>query len=165
MNLNKKIWLALMVVSLLVVVFSIFYNSLFRSAVVVAPPVVKEVVNKDVVYNNYDYGFKINLLNSWSNYAVSTSTSNGGILVTIRNQEKYKGDGTYMDIPVLVYTKDYFNDPKNIDINYGFAAPIPPTVRAENGQYIMVTAPRYNFSYLEGFQDVETMLLTLSVNN
>lgn len=121
--------------------------------------------NINSIYTNTDYGFSISLLSDWKNIeVVATDTDHYAKEIIIKNKDKNITDSNndnYAYIPVLVYTKEDWNNKDLQDKNFNFAAPIPPSVRGENTKYIFSTAPRYNFSYLNGFEDVEKMLQTL----
>ncbi len=164
MNIKKLMMAALVSIALILVIIigaSVYKFNFTNSDIYIIDSQVNANTTDSLVYKNLEYNFELTLLPSWSKYEVSTSTNHGATLITIRNINMWKGDGSYMDIPVLVYTREYYYDKANQDVNYGFAAPIPPTIRAENDKYILVTAPRYNFSYLTGFEDVERILSTL----
>lgn len=120
-------------------------------------------INKNL-YNNYEFGFTLNLNENWiNNYSVSTSSIPFGNLVSIENTKYKKGE--YMNVPILIYPKAKWNEWENNNFeNYPTAAPIGPKKRGENEKYVFATAPRYNFSFLPGHEEVEIMLESLKGN-
>ena len=131
-----------------------------------------EIVGQDtsspyIKYTNSRYGFTLDLPKSWSEYTetdepiVSGSGAGKGFLVTIRNPKWTKENPT-MDIPVQVFTIAQWQEWENNNFEtYPTAAPIGPTERGRNKNFVFATAPRYNYSFLPGFEDVESILKTL----
>ena len=118
-----------------------------------------------VVYKNETYGFSLNLPDSWKGYTVTTvpftsfdKTITYGQTVTLRSPD-WTAQNPTMDIPIEVFTVAQWNiwQVSNFD-GYPTAAPIGPTERAQNAKYVFATAPRYNFSFLPGFEEVETII-------
>ena len=56
---------------------------------------------------------------------------------------------------------DLFESEKNNFEGYPTAAPIGPTERGRNDAYVFATAPRYNFSFAVGWEEVEDIIKTL----
>jgi hypothetical protein len=159
----KKI---LLVVGLLVVLFGTCYYFMTAKQ---QPPTDSGVslYTKDITYTNKEYGFTLTLPSSWKGFTVTTgpiksgSGQGTGILVTLRNPKWTKEKPT-MDIPIQVFTQTQWNIWENNHFEtYPTAAPIGPTKRGNNTSYVFATAPRYNYSYLPGFEEVETIIQTL----
>ncbi len=112
----------------------------------------------EIIYRNEQYGFTLNLPKTWEGYSVSTSSVAAGQKIVIR-QPKWTKDKPYEDIPVLVYSLAQWQKwEANNFADYQTAAPIGPTERGRNESYVFATAPRYNFDFLTGFEEVETII-------
>lgn len=130
----------------------------------------EEPVKADsLVYSNDDYGFDFNLPLSWEGYQILTeswegtdiSGSNQGVTETgekiiIRNP-KWSEDTPYQDIPIMIFTLDQWEKITNEEISVS-AAPIGPSMLGENSKYVFALPARYNFSFPEGFEEVEDIM-------
>ena len=95
---------------------------------------------------------------SWQGYTVINAAIQYGNSVTIRHPLWTKEDPR-MDIPILIYPIDQWNTwEKNNFEGYPTAAPIGPTERGRNAKYVFATAPRYNFSFATGFEEVDQIV-------
>ena len=114
-----------------------------------------------LTYNNDQYGFTLNLLPDWEGYTVSTSTVEYGSKIVIRHP-KWTAAAPREDIPVLVYPLAQWQkwEANNFE-NYPTAAPMGPTERGRNSQYVFATAPRYNYDFQTGYEDVENIIKDL----
>lgn len=159
MSKNKKLF-GLLGLVLVATVFFIISNFFFKQSAV-APTIETPVVSTTSVYKNDMYGFQMTLSKDWSGYIVSTSTIKFGNAVTLRHPLWTK-ENPRMDIPVLIYTVEQWDKwlKTNFD-GYPTAAPIGPTERGRNDKYVFATAPRYNYSFATGFEQVEDILKTL----
>jgi hypothetical protein len=121
---------------------------------------INTIVDKNL-YTNTEFGFSLNLNENWiNNYSVSISSIPFGNLINFENTKYKKGE--YMNISILVYPKTKWQEwEKNNFEGYPTAAPIGPTKRGENEKYVFATAPRYNYSFLNGYEEVETIIQTL----
>ncbi len=110
------------------------------------------------IYQNKEYGFEINLLESWRGYKVleeswkgttldGNSTKYDGPKIVIRNS-KWSESEIWQDIPILVFTKFEWQLIENKNLNI-FAAPIAPSKLGENNKYVFSLPPRW-----VGFTDV-----------
>ena len=161
MNKNKKL-LGLLGLVLIVATIFIMSNFFFKQSAV-APIVDTSVVSTSTtnVYKNDMYGFQMTLSKDWTGYTVSTSTIKFGNSVTLRHPLWTK-ENPRMDIPVLIYTVEQWDKWLKTDFDgYPTAAPIGPTERGHNDKYVFATAPRYNYSFSPGFEQVEDILKTL----
>ncbi len=113
-------------------------------------------------YVNSQYGFSLTLPLSWKNYSVVESDIEYGHKIVLRNPA-WATSTPLMDIPVLVYPIQQWNiwETNNFE-GYPTAAPIGPTKRGQNTAYVFATAPRYNFSFLPGFEEVEKIIQTIT---
>jgi len=112
-------------------------------------------------YRNEEYGFEVTLADDWQGYSVNTTTIQYGWLVTIRHPQ-WSETNQRMDIPILVYPLEQWNKwvAENF-ASYPTAAPIGPTERGRNNRYVFATAPRYNYSFATGWEEVENIIKTL----
>ena len=126
------------------------------------PKSVATTTATSALYVNQEYGFSLQLPTSWDGYAVATTTEkNGGSSIELRHPLTPE-ESPRMDIPIIVYSLDQWIKWEKTDFRgYKTAAPIPPTERGRNAKYVFVTAPRYNFSFLPGFEEVEEIIKTL----
>ncbi len=114
-------------------------------------------------YRNEEYRFEITLVNGWKGYSVNTDRIDRGWLVMLRHPA-WSDENQRMDIPILIYTLSQWEkwEAENFE-SYQTAAPIGPTERARNSRYVFATAPRYNYSFAEGWEEVENIIKTLNV--
>jgi hypothetical protein len=121
----------------------------------------KCVAISTITYDNKHFGFKLVLPDKWKKYSVKTTVIKHGWKVRIRNPKWTKAK-QYEDIPVLVYPiKQWKKWEANKFKNYPTAAPFGPTERGRNAKYVFATAPRYNYDYKTGWEEVETIIKTL----
>lgn len=120
------------------------------------------------LYTNNIYGFELTLPIAWSGYStteVQKDTKQGTYFeVDIKHPQSTK-ENPRMEIPILAIPIETWNtwypqdNPESGQ--HPFAAPIPATERGRNTQYVFATAPRYNFSYLLGWEEVDEIVKTL----
>ncbi|NMC56657.1 MAG: hypothetical protein GYA50_05500 [Eubacteriaceae bacterium] len=120
----------------------------------------------EVIYKNTEYGFDFTLPQSWKGYTIVTSNWNGvplggtkseeGPIISIRHPE-WTSAKPRQDIPIMVFTLAQWDAMNNSKFSVG-AAPIPPSELGRNSKYVFALPARYNYSYPEGFQEVETIL-------
>lgn len=139
---------------------------------VVTPPVVVETqpsqdatagnasttASSTLLYENTDFGFSLTLPDSWDGYKVATGTVQFGRTITITPPSSID-EATREFVPVLIYPMDKWKEwEKNNFEDYPTAAPIGPTERARNQDYVFATAPRYNFSFGADTKEVEEIV-------
>ncbi len=121
----------------------------------------------NVVYDNNEYGFKVNLPNSWKGYTIVNDEWEGmgigtgtvketGPLISIRHP-LWTEENPYQDIPIMVFTIRQWNAMNKDEFHIG-AAPINPSELARNSKYVFALPARYNFSYLTGFEEVQEII-------
>ncbi len=122
-----------------------------------------------VSYRNNDYGIMIDLPLTWENYTIvldpwegySVGTSQQkiieeGFTLLIRHPDwEYKSPR--QDIPIMIFTLKQWSDMQADKFHIG-AAPVNPSELGRNSKYVFAIPARYNFSYLTGFEEVETIL-------
>jgi hypothetical protein len=111
-----------------------------------------------ITYKNTGFGFSLELPKSWEGYKVSTGTVEFGVSVTITPKSSTNNDNREF-VPVLIYPISKWKEwEKDGFASYPTAAPIGPTERARNTDYVFATAPRYNFSFATGTEEVEEIV-------
>ncbi len=119
----------------------------------------------NIVYDNTQYGFKVNLPNSWEGYTIvndkwegiGTGTVNAtGPLISIRHPLWTK-ENPRQDIPIMVFTISEWDAMNKDEFHIG-AAPINPSELSRNSTYVFALPARYNFSYLTGFEEVQKII-------
>lgn len=120
------------------------------------------------VYENTQYGFRFTLPDSWKGYTIVTDKWEGisagdaqgdkvsGAKLSIRHPE-WTAEQPRQDIPILVFTVDQWNDLQQDKFHIG-AAPIGPSELTRNDKYVFALPARYNFAFLDGYQEVEDIL-------
>lgn len=139
----------------------------------------KDVINQDQtdndetieenLYENTQYGFTFLLPKSWEGYQVVTESWEGS---TIENQQsnvplegplllirhpKWTEAKQRQDIPLMIFTLDQWSSLQQGEYHIG-AAPIGPRQLGQNNKYVFALPARYNFEYLEGYEEVEEIL-------
>lgn len=111
-----------------------------------------------IIYKNTEYGFSVELPANWEGHKIATGTVKFGQTVTLTPLSS-KDDTTRMFVPVLIYPMTQWKAwEKNNFEDYPTAAPIGPTERARNADFVFATAPRYNFSFGTGTEEVENIV-------
>jgi len=112
-------------------------------------------------YRNEEYGFTLTLSQGWQGYSVTASPIEYGWKIVIRHP-KWTEASPYEDIPILVYQIGQWEEwEANNFEGYPTAAPFGPSERGRNSRYVFATAPRYNYDYRTGWEDVENIIKTL----
>jgi hypothetical protein len=123
-----------------------------------------------VQYRSEEYGFSIDLPASWNGYTVSTDTWEAISLDSVQSSDP-AGEGPVIhivhpgsteedprqDIPIMVFTMAEFDSVQQEAWGVS-AAPFPPTELGRNSSYVLAIPPRYNYSYLQGWEEVEEIL-------
>ena len=168
MNRKNSFILLILLILLGIGLSSYFYRDVSPVDTTIPPtPTTGKVNNQpatssnSLIYKNDKYGFSMTLPADFMGYKVIESAIPYGHSVIIRNP-LWSNDNKYMDIPVLIYDVKTYNAwiANNFE-GYPTAAPIGPTERGRNTNFVFATAPRYNFSYATGFEEVEKSILTL----
>ena len=117
-----------------------------------------------IIYQNKQYGFSLDLTPDWQGYSVKTNSIKYGFKIVLRHP-KWTAKNPYEDIPILVYPLKQWQkwEATNFD-GYPTAAPIGPSERGRNNLYVLATAPRYNFDFNTGFEEVENIIKTLTTS-
>jgi hypothetical protein len=116
-------------------------------------------------YLNTEYGFKIDLPESWRGYSVLTGqwygtypngSQESGATITLRHP-LWTATEPREDMPIMVFTHEQWNKVQREDFRVS-AAPIPPGSIGENTKYVMALPPRYNFDERNGFEEVDRLV-------
>lgn len=130
-------------------------------------PIVNELQGA-VTYRNNIYGFTVPLPDSWRGYSVKEEPKGSYLEIHIMHPQSTTANPR-MDVPVLVVPVATWNKWYLVGApesgQHPFAAPVPATERARNTKYVFATAPRYNFSYLTGFEEVDEIVKKITALN
>ncbi len=120
-------------------------------------------------YTNNQYGFSLQLPDSWAGYSVIEGQWQGrqidnnapfqGPQITLRNP-KWTASQVWQDIPVMVFTKQQWDMviAEKLAVS---AAPIPPSKLGENQNYVFALPPRWvGFTDAEGQQEAQQITQT-----
>ncbi|MCM3600984.1 hypothetical protein M3175_09595 [Robertmurraya korlensis] len=120
----------------------------------------------DILYENTEYGFTFTLPKSWSNYQIVSDSWEGiseqnnpmehGPILSIRHPQ-WSEAKPRQDIPILIFTLTQWSSLEKGEFHIG-AAPIGPTMLGQNKEYVFALPARYNFAFLEGYEEVENIL-------
>ena len=129
----------------------------------------KEKINPnqtEILYENTEYGLTFTLPTSWGHYQIVSDSWEGisidqqqienGQILLIRHPE-WTEEKPRQDIPIMIFTHDQWSSLENGEFHIG-AAPIGPTKLGQNNEYVFALPARYNFAFLEGYEEVGTIL-------
>ncbi|MCM3690992.1 hypothetical protein [Neobacillus niacini] len=118
------------------------------------------------LYENAEYGFTFTLPKSWEGYQIVLDSWDGiatdqqqmesGPILSIRHPE-WKEAKPRQDIPIMIFTLEQWSSLEKGEFHIG-AAPVGPTMLGQNNEYVFALPARYNFAFLEGYEEVETIL-------
>lgn len=121
------------------------------------------------LYVNSQYGFTFTLPDTWKGYSTvegkwegytfgssSQEVSEIGPMLSIRHPQ-WTQETPRQDIPIMIFTLDQWNSLQQDKFHIG-AAPINPSELGRNNKYVFALPARYNFAFLKGYEEVETIL-------
>lgn len=118
------------------------------------------------LYENAEYGLTFKLPESWEGYQIVTDSWEGistdqqqienGQILLIRHPE-WTEEKPRQDIPIMIFTLDQWTSLEKGEFHIG-AAPVGPTILGQNNEYVFALPARYNFAFLEGYEEVENIL-------
>lgn len=124
------------------------------------------------VYRNTRYGFCFSLPRNWTGYSIVTKEWEGyaldsrgavadeaaeaGPLILIRHPQWTEANQR-QDIPTMVFTVSQWESLQKGEFHIG-AAPLNPTELGHNTKYVFALPARYNYSFPEGYKEVEDIL-------
>lgn len=129
----------------------------------------KEDIDNETVenlYENAEYGFTFTLPKSWEGYQIVSDSWEGittdqqqmesGPILLIRHPE-WTESKPRQDIPIMIFSLEQWSSLEKGEFHIG-AAPVGPTMLGQNNEYVFALPARYNFAFLEGYEEVETIL-------
>lgn len=128
---------------------------------------------QSVVYTNERYGFRFSLPESWRGYSVSVTEWEGGDgrtyqpgeavpppekgpLISIAHPGSTKSTPR-QNIPIMVFTRAQWRLIEEGKLIVS-AAPIGPSELGRNTKYVFALPPRYNYAFLDGWEEVEQIV-------
>jgi hypothetical protein len=122
--------------------------------------------SEENLYENAEYGFTFTLPESWEGYQIVSDSWEGigadqqqmenGQILLIRHPA-WTEEKPRQDIPIMIFTIKQWTSLEKGEFHIG-AAPIGPTILGQNNEYVFALPARYNFAFLEGYEEVETIL-------
>ncbi len=120
-------------------------------------------------YTNNQYGFSLQMPNSWAGYSATTETWQGtrldnntqlqGPQVRLRHPQWTQAQ-PWQDIPVMIFTKEQWQMvlAEHLAVS---AAPIPPSKLGENEQYVFALPARWvGFTDAQGQAEAQSITQT-----
>ncbi|NIS72013.1 MAG: hypothetical protein GTO12_24720 [Proteobacteria bacterium] len=122
-----------------------------------------------VEYRDTKRGFSFSLPASWKGFSIIASNWEGlksgdsgdevveqGSIVSIVHP-KSTTEQPRQDIPIMVFTIEQWDRMQRGEWHVG-AAPIGPLELGRNSRYVFALPARYNYAFLEGWEEVEQIL-------
>lgn len=170
MNLNKFLKIIIVILGLFIVVFSGYsIYSIVNKAKIENPNQQTDLT----VYQNKEYGFKLDLPSSWKNYSVIVDFWEGRFLdgsekqtqgskIIIKNSQSTEAQ-CWQDLIVLIFNKQEWDmiEQENLSVS---AAPIGPQKIGENQNYIFALPPRWvGFTDCLGQDEAQEIMKTFKI--
>jgi hypothetical protein len=118
-----------------------------------------------VIYTNRQYHFRFDLPQSWQGFTVLSEEWSGradnpnqtlptetGPEIILRHP-LWTEAHPRQDIPIMIFTTRQWNE--NLVVS---AAPIGPLELGRNSRFVFALPARYNFAFLDGYEEVESIL-------
>lgn len=128
-----------------------------------------------IEYRNAQYGFCFSLPQSWQGYSIVDDRWKGysnvsendavveqGPIVSIRHPEWTQANPR-QDIPIMVFTLAQWRCLQLEEFHVS-AAPIGPTELGRNRKYVFALAPRFDWAFPTGYEEVEQLLRSNSLH-
>ena len=127
--------------------------------------------SKSEFYTNKKYGFRFKLPEVWRGYSIAISEWEGGDptyqsdeeippekgpLITIGDPRSTE-DNPRQNIPIMVFTKRQWNLVEEGRLIVS-ASPFGPDELGRNARYIFALPPRYNYAFIDGWEDVDKIM-------
>jgi hypothetical protein len=120
-----------------------------------------------IEYRNTKYGFCFSLPASWKGYSILSDQWEGdtppgaqnfihGPELRIRHP-KWTKENPYEDIPIMVFTHAEWKLVTEEKLVVS-AAPFGPGEVGSNARYVFALPPRFDYDYLTGYQEVESLI-------
>lgn len=122
-------------------------------------------------YRNDEFGFAFKLPDTWNGYSIVTAQWEGypiggqgsdtdeletGAMIQIRHPQ-WAEEKPRQDVPIMVFTLEQWESLQKGEFHIG-AAPMNPTELGGNDGYVFALPARYNYSFPEGYEEVEQIL-------
>ena len=128
-----------------------------------------------VLFQYPETGFAIRLPESWRGYQIESAYWEGiknepdtgdvvvasGPMITILHPDS-KPENPRQGIPIMVLTIPQWDAMQDREWHIG-AAPVLPMEIGRNSQYVFALPARYNYAFLEGWEEVEEIILGQSI--
>jgi len=158
---TKPFLITLAILSVVAIAVIFITNTPNKSNTPIITTPITVTTSAGLVYKNTTYDFQITLPKTWNDFKIQSSEILFGNSVVIIHPD-YTTLNPRMNIPILIYPIEKWTEwEKNNFEGYPITAPIGPTERGRNTRFVFATAPRYNFIFLTGFEEVEIILKTL----
>ncbi len=123
-----------------------------------------------VEYRNNEFGLAFKLPQSWDGYSIITGQWEGypmggqggdanefetGAMIQIRHPQ-WTEETPRQDVPIMVFTLEQWQSLQKGSSILG--APMNPTELGRNDGYVFALPARYNYSFPEGYEEVEQIL-------
>lgn len=129
----------------------------------------------DVLFQYPEVGFAIELPESWRGYRVQSAYWEGlkndpglgdvvietGPMISIHHPDSTR-EKPRQEIPIMVITTQQWEAMLGQEWHIG-AAPLVPAEIGRNSQYVFAIPARYNYAFLEGWEEVEEILAGQSI--
>ncbi|HBK69300.1 MAG TPA: hypothetical protein DDZ91_11715 [Firmicutes bacterium] len=129
-----------------------------------------ETEDNTVVYRNTQYDFSFSLPDSWKDYMLVLDKWEGyslkegengkivetGPILSLRHPE-WTAKNPRQDIPIMILTLNQWSLLQREAFHIG-AAPMGPSELGRNSKYVFALPARYNYSFLTGYEEVESIL-------
>jgi hypothetical protein len=122
-----------------------------------------------VEYRNAELGFSFSLPAGWEGFSVQTSQWEGlksadqgdqiveqGRIISIHHPQS-TAERPRQEIPIMVFTIPQWEQMQAGAWHVG-AAPVNPLELGRNSRYVFALPARYNYAFLEGWEEVEQIL-------
>ena len=134
----------------------------------------QSVAGPSIEYRNKKFGFCFSLPASWKGYLIVVSQWGGveppgsqnvvkGPLLRVRHPGWTEQD-PYEDIPIMVFTQKQWQLVKGDKLDASGAAPFPPSELGHNARYVFALPPRFDYDFLAGYQEVESLIRQKSLH-
>lgn len=125
---------------------------------------------QSTVYESSEYGLRFSLPESWDGYTIVVEEWEGlsisdqeensivetGPVINIRHP-LWTSQRPRQDIPIMIFTIEQWDSLRKDEFSIG-AAPIGPSELGRNSKYVFALPARYNYSFPEGYEEVEEIL-------
>jgi hypothetical protein len=125
-----------------------------------------------IEYRSMRYGFRFTLPESWKGYRVLWSQWEGGVhandgtvthivqgpMFKIRHP-KWTEENPREDMPIMIFTIAKWNEQPIVS-----AAPFGPCELGHNRKYVFAVPPRWNYDFVEGWEEAQETLTSDSLH-